>query len=150
VCRGFCSGPLAFGERLQIEAAFNIPYTVACALLRKEVKPDYFTDAAIKDPEIQDLIMKISLVPAIPPEKGQHTEINMKMKDGWTLMANTDFPKGHYYESPITYDEIKAKFRNNVAYSKSLPSKKAEKALSLIEKLEDLKDVRELIALFVK
>jgi 2-methylcitrate dehydratase PrpD len=150
VCRGFCSGALAFGETLQIEAAFNIPYTVACALLRKEVKPDYFTDAAIKDPEIQGLITKISLVPAIPPEKGQHTEINMKMKDGRTLKANTDFPKGHYYESPITYDEIKAKFRNNVAYSKSVSSKKAEKALSLIEKLEDLKDASELIALLVK
>jgi len=148
--KGFCSQPLFFGETPQVEAAFSIPYTVACALLRKEVKPDYFTEEAIRDPEIQSLIGKMRLLPEIPADKGQMTEINVKMKDGRVLTASTDFPKGHYVKSPLTADEIKAKYRNNVAYSKTVSNKKAEKALEIILKLEELKDVRELTGLLVK
>jgi 2-methylcitrate dehydratase PrpD len=148
--QGFCSQPLPNGETPQVEAAFSIPYTVACALLRKGIKPDYFTEEAIHNPEIQSLIGKMKLAPGIPADKGMATEINVKLKDGRTLTASTDFPKGHYIKTPLTVEEIKAKFRNNVAYSKTVSSKKAEKALSIIEKLQDLKDVRELTELLVK
>jgi 2-methylcitrate dehydratase PrpD len=150
VCKGFCSGPLTFGETLQVKASFNIIYTVACALIHRRVIPEYFTDAEIRNPEIQSLIKKIRLVPSIPQEKGQYTEINMKMKDGRTLRASTDFPTGHYLRTPLTGDQITAKYRNNVAFSKTVPAKKAEKALETILKLEDLKDTRELTSLLVK
>jgi 2-methylcitrate dehydratase PrpD len=123
---------------------------VACALLRKDVRPDYFTEAAIHDPEIEKLIGKTKLLPEIPPAKGPRTEINVKVKGGRTLSASTDFPKGHYLKSPLTADEIKAKFRNNVAYSGTVSPKNAEKAMEIILKLEDLKDMRELIRLLVK
>jgi 2-methylcitrate dehydratase PrpD len=148
--KGFCSQPLLNGETPQVEAAFSIPYTVACALLRKDVKPDYFTEEAIRDPKIVELIGKMKLVPGIPADKGQKTEINVKMKDGRLLTASTDFPKGHYVKTPLTVEEIKAKYRNNVVYSKTVSTKKAEKALALIEKLQDLKDVREMTGLLVK
>jgi hypothetical protein len=92
----------------------------------------------------------MKLAPGIPADKGQKTEMNVKMKDGRTLTASTDFPTGHYVKTPLTIEEIKAKFRNNVAYSKTVSAKKAEKALSMIEKLQDLKDVRELTELLVK
>jgi 2-methylcitrate dehydratase PrpD len=150
VCKGFCSPPLTLGETPQIDAAFNISYTVACALLRKDVQPDHFTEAAIRHPEIQSLIKKISLIPSIPADKGMATEIHVTMKDGRTLKASTDFPTGHYLKTPLTGDEIKAKYRNNVAFSKTVPAKKADKALELILKLEELEDVRELTALLVK
>ena len=114
------------------------------------MKPDYFTEAAIRDPEISRLIGVMKLFPEIPAEKGQATEIRVSLKGGLTLTAGTDFPKGHYVKTPLTADEIKAKYRNNVAYSKTVSSKKAEKALELILKLEELKDVRELAGLLVK
>jgi 2-methylcitrate dehydratase PrpD len=148
--KGFCSQPLLHGETPQVEAAFSIPYTVACALLRKGVKPDYFTAEAIRDPEINALIGKMKLLPDIPADKGQATQIRVIMKDGRTLSASTDFPTGHYVKSPIAVDEIKAKFRNNVAYSGTVSTKKAERALSIIEKLEELGDIRELTQLLVK
>jgi 2-methylcitrate dehydratase PrpD len=148
--KGFCSKPLLHGETPQVEAAFSIPYTVACALLRRDVKPEYFTDAAINDSRIVELIAKIKLVSGIPADKGQKTEMNVKMKGGQTLTASTDFPRGHYVKTPLTAEEVKAKYRNNMAYSKTVSAKKAEKALALIEKLQDLKDVRELTELLVK
>lgn len=148
--KGFCSQPLFYGDTPQVEAAFNIPYTVACALLRKDVKPDYFTDTAIRDPGITALIGKMKMLPEIPAEKGQATEIHVTMKNGQVFSASTDFPKGHYVKTPLTDEQIKAKFRNNVAYSKTVSTKKAEKALDIILKLDELKDIRELIGLLVK
>ena len=150
VFKGFCSQLSFHGDTPQVEAAFSIPYTVACALLRRDVKPDYFTEVAIHDQEIENLIGKMRLMPDIPDDEGQRTQINIKMRDGRKLSATTDFPKGHYVKSPITANEIKEKFISNVAFSQTIPVDKAEKALSIIEKLEELKDVRELVGLLVE
>ncbi len=150
VCRGFCSGDLAYGETPQVEAAFNIKYAVACALIHRQVKPQYFTDEEIHSPEMQSLLKKISLSPSIPQEKNPRTEIEMKMKDGRTLKASTDFPKGHYLKTPLTADQIEEKFYSNVAYSNTVSAKKAEKALEMIARLEELKDIRELTGLLVR
>jgi 2-methylcitrate dehydratase PrpD len=147
---GFCGRPLVLGENPQINAVFSIRYVVACALLRKDVKPEYFTEEAIREPEINRLIGKMRLLRDIPAEKGQATEMSVKMKDGRVLTASTDFPTGHYLKSPLTVEDIKAKYRSNVAFSQTVSAAKAEKALAIIEKLENLGDVRELIGLLVK
>jgi 2-methylcitrate dehydratase PrpD len=147
---GFCGQPLDFGETPQVDATFSIRYTVARALLDKEIKPDYMVEGAVRDPAVAALVSKMSLVPSIPNERGQATEIKVTMKSGEVFSAATDFPKGHYLKTPHTDDEIKTKFRNNIAYSKTVSPKKAEKALELVLKLEELKDVRELVKLLVK
>jgi 2-methylcitrate dehydratase PrpD len=148
--KGFCGQPLEFGETPQVDATFNIRYTVARALLDKEIKPDYMVESAVRDPAIAALIGKMSLVPSIPNEKGQATEIRVTMKGGEVFTASTDFPLGHYLKTPLTEDQIKAKFRANVAFSKTISEKKAEKALDIILKLEQLKDIRELTRLLLK
>jgi 2-methylcitrate dehydratase PrpD len=148
--KGFCGQPLEFGETPQVDGTFSILYTVARALISKEIKPEYMAEAAVRDPEIAKLISKTSLVPSIPQEKGMATEVLVTVKSGEVWSAATDFPTGHYVKTPITEEQIKDKFRNNVAYSKSVSAKKAEKALEIIMKLEELKDIRELTGLLVK
>jgi 2-methylcitrate dehydratase PrpD len=150
ILKGFCGQPLIFGETPQVDAAFSIRYTVACALLRKEVKSAYFTEESIRDPEIMKLIDKMKLVPGIPPEKRLTTEIQVKMQDGRVLSAQTDVPRGHIFSSPLTTEEIKAKYRSNIAFSRTVSRRNAEKALGIIERLEELKDIRELTGLLVK
>jgi 2-methylcitrate dehydratase PrpD len=147
---GFCGQPFILQETPQVDATFSIRYTVARALLDREIKPDYMVESAVRDPAIAALEAKTTLVPSIPNEKGQATEISVTMKSGEVFTAATDFPKGHYAKTPHTDDELKAKFRNNIAYSKTVSEKKAEKALELILKLEELKDIRELIKLLVR
>jgi 2-methylcitrate dehydratase PrpD len=147
---GFCGQPLEFGETPQVDAAFSIRYTVACALLRKDVKPIYFTEECIRDPEILKLVAKIKLIPGAPLKKTTTTAMQVKMKDGRIFSARTDMPRGQIYKTPLTTEEIKAKYRANVAFSQTVPVPKAEKALGIIEKLEDLADVRELTELLVK
>jgi 2-methylcitrate dehydratase PrpD len=123
---------------------------VACALLRKEVKPAYFSEEYIRDPEIFKLTEKTKLIPDVSPDKTFTTEIQVKMKDGKVFSARTEIPRGQIYKTPLTTEEIKAKYRSNVAYSKTVSTKNAEKALSIIERLEELKDIRELTNLLVK
>jgi 2-methylcitrate dehydratase PrpD len=123
---------------------------VACALLRKEVKPAYFSEEYIRDPEIFKLTEKTKLIPDVSPDKAFSTEIQVKMKDGKVFSARTETPRGQIYKTPLTTGEIKAKYRANVDFSQTVPVKNAEKALELILKLEELKDVRELTNLLVK
>ncbi len=147
VLNGFTGQPFVLGDTPQIDGAFSVRYTVATALLRKGIKPAYFTDECIRDPKIQGLIDRMDLTATIPPDKGPATRIEVRMKDGTVLSASTDFPKGDITRTPLTEDEIRAKFRDNVAFSNTVPGEKAEKALGMLECLEDIVDVREVVNL---
>jgi len=150
ISKGFVGQPFELGSTPQVNGAFSITYTVATAILRKEVTPKYFAAPFINDPDINKLINNIKIVPSMPQEKRLATEIYIKMKDGAVYSAHTDFPTGDFYISPLTADAIKTKFRANVAFSQTVSQAKAEKALKLIEKLEELNDVRELTCLLVR
>lgn len=146
---GFTGQPFSPGETPQIDGAFSIRYTVACALLRKGVKPAYFTDECTSDPRIRGLIDKMKLVAAIPPEKAPATEIRVRMEDGTVFSAETAFPKGDIYRTPLTPDEIRGKYRDNAAYSQTVPVEKSEAVLEMVESLEEIDDVRAITSLLV-
>ncbi len=149
VLNGFTGQPFVLGETPQIDGAFSIRYTVATALLRKGVKPAYFADVCIRDPRIRELIDKMKLVAAIPPEKSPATEIVVRMGDGTVFTANTPFPKGDIYKTSLTQDEIRAKYRDNAAYSQTISGQNTEKVLEMVESLEEIEDVREITSLLV-
>ncbi len=146
---GFTGQPFVLGRTPQIDGAFSIRYTVATALLRKGVKPAYFTDECVRDPKIQGLIDKMEIIPSIPPEKGPATKIEVWMEDGTLHAAETAFPKGDIYATPLTEEEIRTKYRENVAYSGTISIEKGEKVLKMIESLTDVEDVRQITSLMV-
>jgi 2-methylcitrate dehydratase PrpD len=150
IYEGFCGQPFITGATPQVDAAFSIRYTVACALLRKGVKPEYFTEESIMAHDINNIIGKMILIPSMPQDKRLSTKINVKTQDGKVYSASTDFPKGDIYRSPLTVEEIKTKYRSNIAFSKTVSEHNAEQAMDSIEKLEELSDVRELTQLLVK
>ena len=145
----FVGKPFILGDTPQIDAAFSIRYTVADALLRKAVLPQHFTESAIRDPAIAKLIGLMKLPGSLLPGGPAATEIKVKMKDGRLFAANNGVAKGEIFKNPLTRAEILAKFRNNVEYSNTVSKTNSEKALSVIEKLEDLKDTRELTDLLI-
>jgi 2-methylcitrate dehydratase PrpD len=150
VVAGFCGQPWIPGKTPQVDCAFSIRYTVATALLRRGVKPEYFCSAYIFDPKIKILIDKIRLMGSVPQEKAPAAEIDVRVKGGSIFTARTDFPKGDFRRTPLSQEEIIAKYRSNVAFSQTVSRENSERALSVIESLEDLEDVRELIRLLVK
>jgi 2-methylcitrate dehydratase PrpD len=146
---GFTGTDFTPGETPQVDAAFNIRFTVATALLRKNVKPAFFTEECIKDPRIAELIGKMKLEATIPQQQSPLTKIEVHMADGNIHSAETDFPKGDIYRTPLTTDEIRNKFKDNVAFSGHISSDKAEKVIQLVENLENVKDIREITGLLV-
>jgi 2-methylcitrate dehydratase PrpD len=147
---GFVGQPFAPGETPQVDGAFSIRYTVATALLRKDVKPEYFSDEYIQDPDVRMLIDKTALAPITTPEQARTTQVQVIMKNGKTFSASTDFPRGDFRRTPLTREEIEAKYRSNIAFSKTISKQSGEKVLDMINNLEDLKDIRELIKPLVK
>ncbi len=146
---GFTGQPFVLGETPQIDGAFSIRYTVATALLRSGVKPAYFTEECIHDPRIRKLIDKMELAPTIPPEKSPATRIEVHMVDGTVYSAETAFPKGDIYRTPLSPEEIRTKYRENVAYGGNVSTRNAEKVREMIESLADVDDVRRITSLMV-
>lgn len=143
----FLGQPFEVREVPQVDAAFNIRYNVASALLRKEVKLEYFTEEFVREPEIMNIVSKTELRPTRLPELSLETDMNIRMKDGREFYAHMDVPKGDAIHSPLTREEIRDKFRGNVAFSKTVAEEKAEKALSMLEKLEEVDDVTKVVKL---
>jgi 2-methylcitrate dehydratase PrpD len=147
---GFVGVPFSPGDTPQINGAFSIRYTVATALLRKAVRPEFFSDEHIFDPSIKTIIEKIVIAPVSTPEQAQTTHVQVRMKDGKTYSAHTDFPRGDFRRTPLTREEIEDKYRSNVAFSKTISPQNGEKVLDIINNLEELDDVRELTRLLVE
>jgi 2-methylcitrate dehydratase PrpD len=138
---GFTGQPFVIQETPQIDGAFSIRYTVATALLRKGIKPAYFTEDCTHDPRIRNLIDRMELIPGMP-DKSPATEVTVTLSNGTILSGTTSFPKGDIERTPLTTDELRAKFRENVSYSRAVPTDKAEEALTMLEGLERVDDIR--------
>ena len=144
----FLGQPFKIGDFPHACAAFNYQYTAANALLRKSVKPEHFSEASIRDSEVNALIKKVKLA-ELPGAQQLSAELRVKMKDGREFSEFTDTPKGHPVNNPMSKDEIIAKFRANVDFSKTLTRENGEKLLELLEKLEKLDSTNEMVKLLV-
>ena len=140
--------PFRIGDFPQGNAAFNLRYVVASILIRKGLKPEHFTEQYVRDPGVFNLSQQINITATIPNEK--HTmaaEVRVKMKDGREFRSNVDGPRGSPEAEPITRQEIEQKFRDNVAFSKTVTMENAEKILDLINNLEEVGDAGRLMQL---
>jgi 2-methylcitrate dehydratase PrpD len=144
----FLDGPFKIDDS-QPNALFNIPYGIANVLLRKSDNLEYYTEEFIHDPKVVELAGKVKMVATQPPEKSLAIELTVKMKDGREFSAYKDTPVKGWLRNPMSREEIKNKYWRNVDFSKTVSSKNAEKALAMIENLEEADDVSELIKLFV-
>lgn len=142
---GFVGGPFGLGETPQIDGAFSVRYTVATALLHGEVRPEHFSDECARDPRIRALIDRIDLVANEPAS--MTTILDVRLSNGTVLTASTGTARGDVYDTPLTPDEIRRKFRDNVRYSRTVSLDRAESVLALLEDLEHVADVRDITRL---
>jgi 2-methylcitrate dehydratase PrpD len=145
---GFFGQPFRIGQFPPANAAFNFQYTVANALLRKSVKPEHFSEESIRDPEITALISKIRLA-EMPGGNMLSAELKVKMKGGREFSEFTDTPKAYPFNSPLSKDEVKDKFRSNISFSQTVTRDNAEKALKLLDNLEELDNINRVVELLV-
>ena len=123
------------------DALFSFQYTLASALLRGHVNLTDMTEEAIRDPEVNALIRKINLREHGRADMG--VEVAVKMLDGREFIKSRD---GRSYGS-LERDDIKTKFMAQVEFSHTVPLKRAERLLSLLERLEEVDDIRQVVGL---
>jgi 2-methylcitrate dehydratase PrpD len=58
-------------------------------------------------------------------------EVRVRLKDGKIFQTHVDAPKGHPLDNPLSKSEIEQKFIDNVAFSRTIPARKAKTALDM-------------------
>ena len=143
-----CGHPFKIGPFPHGNAAFSYEYVVATAFLFGSVKPEHFTEKAIRNPQVTEFIKKIKLT-AVKDVEFEKARMTIALKDGRKLTETVTKVKGDPQNNPMTRDDILAKFWTNVDFSKKISQKKATKLLEMLENLEKLDSVRKLIPLLV-
>jgi len=140
--------PFKIGAFPHGNAAFSYEYVVATAFLFGGVRPEHFTEGAIRQPAVADFIKKIKLTAAndVEFEKARMTATT---KDGRKLTENVTKVKGDPLDNPMTHDEIIAKYRVNVDFTQKISKKKAQALLDNLLNLEKVESIRKLVPLLV-
>jgi 2-methylcitrate dehydratase PrpD len=136
----------------ELQAKFSMEFCMAILLLRRRAGLPEFTDEIVNSPEVRAMIEKVEF--GVHPEAEaagydkMTTIIEITLKDGRKISGRSDFGKGSP-ANPMSYAEVADKFRESAAYS-HWPSQKAERVISVVEKLEELPSVAQLTALLAR
>jgi 2-methylcitrate dehydratase PrpD len=143
----FLGQPFRIGGFPHASAAFNFQYIVANALLRRSFKPEHFSEDAIRDLKISGLINKIRLTEL--KEIGLNAKLKIILRNRQEFCETNDTPEGEPLTKPLSMDDIKTKFIANVDFSQTVTLDNAEKALELLENLEEVDSVNRIVKLLV-
>jgi 2-methylcitrate dehydratase PrpD len=143
-----CGSPFEIGDFPHCDAVFSYEYVAATAFLFGNVKPEHFTEKAIRNPKVANFIKKIKLT-SVKDVEFEKARVTVTLKDGRKLTENVTKVKGNPQDNPMTRDEIIAKFWMNVEFSKKINKKKATELLEKLLNLEKVDSVRKLIPLMV-
>jgi len=143
--------PFQIRDNPRVDAQFNIQYCVANALLRKSSRLEHFEEPCVRDPKIMDIAKKVKVSPdPILDERGETAlEMQVFTKGGAVYSKSIDFPTG-FPENPLTQEENMDRFGDCIRFAKKpLPRENIEELVSLINKFEDIRDIRCFIPLLL-
>jgi 2-methylcitrate dehydratase PrpD len=129
-----------------LEAKFSLEYTAAAALLDGRVSLESFENDAVKRPEVQALLRKVTVAESPTPPIGSpnwnagFSCVSVTMRDGNALSSRRDQPRGHA-SAPLTDAELHEKFIDCVQYA---TGDKQEQLLAALDNLRALGSVRDL------
>ncbi|MDG7007959.1 MAG: MmgE/PrpD family protein [Nitrososphaerota archaeon] len=130
-------------------ADHSLPYIVAMALLKGTVDNSTYSDRNLSNPRNLDFVRRVKvtedpLLTAMYPAKGMPNRVKVKMTDGREISAQVDVPRGHPL-NPMSTEEIEKKFI--ALTSARLGERKAKGALRRLWRLDEEKDLSELLSL---
>ncbi len=136
-----------------VGATMSYPYCIAVMLMKGRVSVTEFTEEKLKDSRFMNKVKEIggkvelTVDPELEkayPEK-MAARVKVVMKDGRTFERLVDFPKGFYPEHPVSAEQIKSKFKGLA--TQVVSEKKSEEIIRLVDKLEEVRNVGELMRL---
>lgn len=130
-------------------ARLCIPYVGAVALLRDTVEVADFRADRLGDPDVAALARRVEVVATANPDPNALVpqRIMVQMEDGTEHALQIETVIGHP-DRPLAPERHLAKFRSNWrAGIHLLPEKNGEALIDTIDRLEEIADCREIIAL---
>ncbi|HEX7780951.1 MAG TPA: MmgE/PrpD family protein [Vicinamibacterales bacterium] len=128
-----------------LEGKFSMPFCAAAAVVHGRVGIDTFEPRALNDPDVRSLMPRVtmrvdqSFDGAAPPLT--QSRVTIRLRDGRTLTQVAKGARG-YPDQPASADELAAKFLS--CASRVLTQPAAERALTLLRKIEQIDDMRDL------
>jgi 2-methylcitrate dehydratase PrpD len=135
--------PFSIRDYPQGDAAFSYIYTIATALVNKNLFIPHFSNEAIHDPRTKSMIEKVKMV-EFPEGHELGVQVDLLLTDGRQLSEYRSEPR-EFAVKPTPREEIIAKFHQQVAYSKTVSRKKADNIIELIQNIENLKNVNQIL-----
>ena len=132
-----------------IDAKFSIPFTVATAIYHKDVGLEHFTPERLKNKNVLQLAQKIryELDPGLGLRDATRGFLEITTKDNQTYAKRIDQAYGHP-DNPISPKAVVAKFMSCADKARTkIPEKKLKEAAKCILALEEVKDIRQIVAL---
>jgi len=128
-----------------LEGKFSLEFCLAVALLDRKVGLDQFTDDRVNDPLVREMIKKIRKWPdpTVPHSGGKGPTVTVRLRDGREYSRRIDMPEGQPW-APSTKQEQIAKYHD--CAKRVLSAEQAEVGLELIQNLEEVEDIRRVMA----
>ncbi|MBI2986145.1 MAG: MmgE/PrpD family protein [Deltaproteobacteria bacterium] len=127
-----------------LEGKFSHQYHVALAVLDRKVTIESFHDERALAQDMQDFLKKMTVRvdPSIPRNPDiVYYAVTIRLRDGREVTAAQPLPKSHW-RYPLPRSEWVGKFRANAG--RVLNERNVEQIIELVDKLEELSDVRAL------
>ena len=140
-----------FKPKSPAEAKFSIPYCVCAALVKGKLGLKELEIDCLNDPIILSLIDKVriesddSLESSNPKTKG--AELMVTLKDGRKMLKRINLPKGEM-ENPINREELIRKFISCTEHH--VNDKNRKQTIDSVFNLDNMRDIKEIIALLTK
>ena len=126
------------------EAQVSLPFSVAVALIEGRALLEQYSDRNIRHREVKRLSQMVTIAEDDSLPRGVSCRMEAKLRDGRTLTAQVDYPKGSI-QNPMTDEEAQAKFNSLAApvIGEKKAAQLAEQAMGL-EKVRDLGELMKL------
>lgn len=130
-------------------AQMNLPYIAAAVLTDGDAFVDQFTPERVSDPALAEMSRRVHVhadpgIDALGDKARHMTRLTVTRRDGTTVAGGRDFAHGSSRE-PLTADEVREKFARLAA--RALPPDRAEGLATVVGRLEQVDDLRELTSL---
>jgi 2-methylcitrate dehydratase PrpD len=139
------------GGNPRVNAQFSIRYCVANALLRGSSRLEHFEEDNIRKGKAIELSKRVLVVSDKALELRGHTPMDMRVwtRDGREFSRQIDVGPG-FPGNPLSREDHEKRFQDCLAFAKKpIGAEKAARIASMIEDLEEVKDVRTFVQLLV-
>jgi 2-methylcitrate dehydratase PrpD len=131
-----------------LEGKFSAQYAAATALVYRKASLEQFTDRAVQNPTVQDMIKKIAVVGDPAMEKTmQSAVVTIKLLDGREYTKRVDITTGHP-QNPMFLDQIIDKYRGCAA--SIINEDNVERSINEVLSFENMRNLSRLMTLITR